>query len=76
MSAAGLAGGTQDFPLTLTHLLGRAKGFNGDAEVVTQLDAEGTVERTDLATVGARAALAGWAVPGGWDAPAAPAARP
>ncbi|HWH20655.1 MAG TPA: long-chain-fatty-acid--CoA ligase [Solirubrobacterales bacterium] len=55
MTAAGLAGGTQDFPLTLTHLLGRAKGFNGDAEVVTQLDAEGTVERTDLATVGARA---------------------
>ncbi|HEX3359397.1 MAG TPA: long-chain-fatty-acid--CoA ligase [Solirubrobacterales bacterium] len=55
MTVAGLAGGTQDFPLTLTHLLGRAKGFNGDAEVVTQLDAEGTVERTDLATVGARA---------------------
>ncbi|MCW2981417.1 MAG: hypothetical protein JWO14_3144 [Solirubrobacterales bacterium] len=55
MSGAGLAGGTQDFPLTLTHLLGRAKGFNGDAEVVTQLDAEGAVERSDLATVGARA---------------------
>jgi fatty-acyl-CoA synthase len=55
VSGAGLAGGTQDFPLTLTHLLGRAKGFNGDAEVVTQLDAEGAVERSDLATVGARA---------------------
>jgi fatty-acyl-CoA synthase len=55
VSGAGLTGGTQDFPLTLTHLLGRAKGFNGDAEVVTQLDAEGAVERSDLATVGARA---------------------
>jgi len=55
VSGAGLAGGTQDFPLTLTHLLGRAKGFNGEAEVVTQLDAEGAVERSDLATVGARA---------------------
>jgi fatty-acyl-CoA synthase len=55
VTVAGLAGGTQDFPLTLTHLLGRARGFNGDAEVVTQLDAEGAVERSDLATVGARA---------------------
>jgi fatty-acyl-CoA synthase len=55
VSGAGLAGGTQDFPLTLTHLLGRAKGFNGDAEVVTLLDAEGAVERSDLATVGGRA---------------------
>jgi fatty-acyl-CoA synthase len=55
VTSAGLAGGTQDFPLTLTHLLGRARGFNGDAEVVTQLDAEGAVERSDLATVGARA---------------------
>lgn len=55
MSEAGLAGGTQDFPLTLTHLLGRARGVNGDAEVVTQLDAEGTLERSNLATVGGRA---------------------
>jgi fatty-acyl-CoA synthase len=55
VSAAGLAGGTQDFPLTLTHLLGRARGINGEAEVVTQLDAEGTVERSTLAAVGARA---------------------
>jgi fatty-acyl-CoA synthase len=55
VTVAGLAGGTQNFPLTLTHLLGRAKGFNGDAEVVTLLDAEGAVERSDLATVGARA---------------------
>ena len=55
MSEAGLAGGTQDFPLTLTHLLGRARGINGDAAVVTQLDAEGTLERSDLATVGGRA---------------------
>jgi len=55
VSEAGLAGGTQDFPLTLTHLLGRARGINGDAEVVTQLDSEGTLERSNLATVGARA---------------------
>ncbi len=50
-----LAGGTQDFPLTLTHLLSRARGVNGDAEVVTQLDAEGRVERTSAAAVGDRA---------------------
>ena len=49
------AGGTQDFPLTLTHLLSRARGVNGDAEVVTQLDAEGGVERASAAAVGARA---------------------
>jgi fatty-acyl-CoA synthase len=55
VSLAGLVGGTQDFPLTLTHLLGRARGINGDAEVVTQLDAEGRLERTTLAAVGARA---------------------
>ncbi len=55
MSAAGLAGGTQDFPLTLTHLLGRARGINGEAAVVTQLDAEGRLERSTLASVGARA---------------------
>ncbi|HEY2055982.1 MAG TPA: long-chain-fatty-acid--CoA ligase [Solirubrobacterales bacterium] len=55
MTEAGLAGGTQDFPLTLTHLLRRARGINGDTEVVTQLDAEGRVERSNLATVGARA---------------------
>jgi acyl-coenzyme A synthetase/AMP-(fatty) acid ligase len=62
MTVAGLAGGTQGFPLTLTHLLGRAKGFNGDAEAVTVTDAEGTVERTDPASVGPRAeALAGLA---------------
>ena len=55
MSAAGLAGGTQDFPLTLTHLLGRARGINGEAEVITQLDGEGRLERSSLAAVGARA---------------------
>jgi fatty-acyl-CoA synthase len=55
VSAAGLAGGTQDFPLTLTHLLGRARGINGEAEVITQLDAEGRLERSTLASVGARA---------------------
>jgi fatty-acyl-CoA synthase len=54
LSAAPLAG-TQDFPLTLTHLLRRARGVNGGAEVVTQLDAEGRVERTSAAAVGARA---------------------
>jgi fatty-acyl-CoA synthase len=54
-SRAGTIGGTQDFPLTLTHLLGRARGINGDAEVVTQLDAEGRLERTTLAAIGARA---------------------
>jgi fatty-acyl-CoA synthase len=50
-----LAGGTQDFPLTLIHLLSRARGVNGDAEVVTQLDAEGRLERSTAAAVGARA---------------------
>jgi fatty-acyl-CoA synthase len=55
VSAAGLAGGTQDFPLTLTHLLGRARGINGEAAVVTQLDAEGRLERSTLASVGGRA---------------------
>jgi fatty-acyl-CoA synthase len=55
VTAAGLAGGTQDFPLTLTHLLGRARGINGEAEVITQLDAEGRLERSTLASVGARA---------------------
>jgi fatty-acyl-CoA synthase len=50
-----LAAGTQDFPLTLTHLLCRARGVNGDAEVVTQLDAEGRVERWTAAAVGERA---------------------
>jgi len=55
VSAAGLAGGTQDFPLTLTHLLGRARGINGEAEVITQLDGEGRLERSSLAAVGARA---------------------
>jgi fatty-acyl-CoA synthase len=55
VTVAGLAGGTQDFPLTLTHLLGRARGINGEAQVVTQLDAEGRLERTTLASVGARA---------------------
>jgi fatty-acyl-CoA synthase len=55
VSVAGISGGTQDFPLTLTHLLGRARGINGCAAVVTQLDAEGNLERTNLASVGARA---------------------
>jgi fatty-acyl-CoA synthase len=55
VTAAGLAGGTQDFPLTLTHLLGRARGINGEAKVITQLDAEGRLERSTLASVGARA---------------------
>jgi acyl-CoA synthetase (AMP-forming)/AMP-acid ligase II len=49
------AAATQDFPLTLTHLLRRAGGVNGDAEVVTLLDAEGQVERATAAAVAARA---------------------
>ncbi|MBS1878470.1 MAG: long-chain-fatty-acid--CoA ligase [Actinobacteria bacterium] len=49
------AGGAQDFPLTLTHLLRRARGVNGDAEVVTALDAGGRVERASAAAVGERA---------------------
>ncbi len=55
MSVAGISGGTQDFPLTLTHLLGRARGINGCAAVITQRDADGSLERTNLASVGARA---------------------
>jgi fatty-acyl-CoA synthase len=55
VSEAGLVGGTQDFPLTLTHLFRRARRVNGDAAVVTQVDATGRVERTNLASVGARA---------------------
>lgn len=53
MSPAAAA--RQDFALTLTHLLRRAGGVNGDAEVVTQLDAEGRVERTSAAAVAERA---------------------
>ncbi|HVQ57385.1 MAG TPA: long-chain fatty acid--CoA ligase [Solirubrobacterales bacterium] len=52
---AGLVGGTQDFPLTLTHVLGRARTVHGRAEVVTQRDAEGTRTRATMAAVGARA---------------------
>ena len=50
-----LRGGSQDFPLTLTHILGRARGVHGRAEVVSQLDAEGTRKRATMAEVGARA---------------------
>jgi fatty-acyl-CoA synthase len=50
-----LPGGTQDFPLTLTHILGRARTVHHGAEVVTLLDAEGTRRRATLAEVAARA---------------------
>jgi fatty-acyl-CoA synthase len=52
---AGLAAGSQDFPLTLTHLLGRARTVHHRAEVVTQLDAAGALKRTTLGELGERA---------------------
>ncbi|MGV1048657.1 MAG: long-chain fatty acid--CoA ligase [Solirubrobacterales bacterium] len=50
-----LAGGSQDFPLTLTHVLGRARTVHHRAEVVSLLDAEGTTKRAPMAEVAARA---------------------
>jgi fatty-acyl-CoA synthase len=50
-----LRGASQDFPLTLTHILGRARGVHGRAEVVSQLDAEGNRKRARMAEVAARA---------------------
>jgi fatty-acyl-CoA synthase len=50
-----LQGGTQDFPLTLNHVLGRARSVHHGAEVVSLLDAEGTTKRATLAEVAARA---------------------
>jgi fatty-acyl-CoA synthase len=50
-----LAGGSQDFPLTLTHVLGRARTVHHAAEVVTQLDAEGNRKRAEMSEVAARA---------------------
>ena len=50
-----LAGGSQDFPLTLTHVLGRARTVHHAAEVVTQLDAEGNLKRAEMSEVAARA---------------------
>jgi fatty-acyl-CoA synthase len=50
-----LPGGSQDFPLTLTHVLGRARTVHRRAEVVSLLDAEGTTRRATIAEVGARA---------------------
>jgi len=52
---AVLPGGSQDFPLMLTHLLGRARTVHRRAEVVSLLDAEGTTRRATMAEVGARA---------------------
>ncbi len=52
---AVLPGGSQDFPLTLTHLLGRARTVHRRAEVVSLLDAEGTTRRARMTEVGARA---------------------
>jgi fatty-acyl-CoA synthase len=51
----GLAGGSQDFPLTLTHVLGRARTVHHRAEVVSLLDTEGTTKRARMDTVAARA---------------------
>ncbi len=51
----GLAGGSQDFPLTLTHVLGRARTVHRRAEVVSLLDAEGTTKRAPMSEVAARA---------------------
>jgi acyl-CoA synthetase (AMP-forming)/AMP-acid ligase II len=53
--AAAPAEPSQDFPLTLTHLLGRARTVHHRAEVVTQRDAAGTLERTTLGALGERA---------------------
>ncbi len=50
-----LAGGTQDFPLTLTHVLGRARTVHHRAEVVSLLDAEGNRKRAPMAAVAERA---------------------
>ncbi|MFN8163374.1 MAG: long-chain fatty acid--CoA ligase [Solirubrobacterales bacterium] len=50
-----LAGGTQDFPLTLTHVLGRARTVHHGAEVVSLLDADGNRKRALLAEIAARA---------------------
>jgi fatty-acyl-CoA synthase len=55
VTLAGLAGGSQDFPLTLTHVLGRARTVHRRAEVVSLLDAEGTTKRASMAEVGERA---------------------
>ncbi|MFN8216032.1 MAG: long-chain-fatty-acid--CoA ligase [Solirubrobacterales bacterium] len=52
---AAVLGGSQDFPLTLTHLLGRARTVNRRAEVVSVLDAAGTTRRATLAEVADRA---------------------
>ncbi|HEX2706639.1 MAG TPA: long-chain fatty acid--CoA ligase [Solirubrobacterales bacterium] len=50
-----LPGGTQDFPLTLTHVLGRARTVHHGAEVVTLLDGESNRKRATLAEVAGRA---------------------
>jgi acyl-CoA synthetase (AMP-forming)/AMP-acid ligase II len=50
-----LPGGSQDFPLSLTHILGRARTLHRRAEVISLLDAEGTTRRATMAEVGARA---------------------
>jgi fatty-acyl-CoA synthase len=50
-----LAGGSQDFPLTLTHVLGRARTVHHRAEVVSLLDGEGHKKRARMDEVAARA---------------------
>jgi fatty-acyl-CoA synthase len=49
-----LAGGSQDFPLTLTHVLGRARTVHHRAEVVSLLDAEGRKKRARMDEVAMR----------------------
>jgi fatty-acyl-CoA synthase len=50
-----LAGASQDFPLTLTHVLGRARTVHHRAQVVSLLDAEGNRKRASMAEVAERA---------------------
>jgi fatty-acyl-CoA synthase len=54
-AALPLPGGSQDFQLTLTHLLRRMRGVHGGAEVVSALDAAGARRRVANAELAARA---------------------
>jgi fatty-acyl-CoA synthase len=48
------AGGSQDFPLTLTHVLGRARTVHHRSEVISLLDAAGTTKRASMREVAVR----------------------
>jgi fatty-acyl-CoA synthase len=50
-----LEAGTQDFQLTLNHVLGRMRGVHGEAEIVTALEAEGARKRIRAADLADRA---------------------